>query len=95
MAKRKSVLTNDLTVCYFTQKPGVHIHHVFGGANRNHSEEDGFIVPLCPELHNMSNKGVHFNRELDLALKRICQKYWEDVIGTRKEFIERYGRSWL
>lgn len=58
MGKRKSVLTDDLTVCYFTRSPNPHIHHVFGGANRAHAEEDGFIVPLAPRLHNMSDEGV-------------------------------------
>lgn len=60
-----------------------------------HSEEDGFIVPLVPELHNMSPAGVHFNRALDLRLKRQCQQWFEENIGTRDEFIKRYGKSWL
>lgn len=91
--KRKSVLTDDLEHCYLTGSPNIHIHHVFGGPNRGHSEEDGFIVPLHPDMHNMSDKGVHFNRELDLMLKRECQRIYEQT-HTRKEFIERYGKSW-
>lgn len=93
---RFSIFTDDLEHCYFSGKPHPHIHHVFGGkANRRLSEQDGFIVPLAPELHNMSDQGVHFNREMDLALKQICQKHYEEHIGTREEFIQRYGKSWL
>lgn len=92
--KRRSVLTDDLEHCYLTGSPEVHIHHVFGGPNRSLSEEDGFIVPLRPDLHNMSNKGVHFNRELDLMLKRKCQEIFEQT-RSREDFIKRYGKSWV
>lgn len=92
---RKSVLTDNLRHCIITGSPDVHIHHVFGGANRSKSEGDGFIIPLHPNMHNMSNKGVHFNREMDLHYKRLCQKYYESHMGDRKAFIARYGKSWL
>lgn len=92
---RKSVLTDDLRHCIITGSPDVHIHHVFGGANRSKSEEDGFIIPLRPDLHNMSNQGIHFNREMDLHYKRACQRYYESCMGDRKAFIARYGKSWL
>lgn len=92
---RKSILTDDLRHCIITGSPEAHIHHVFGGANRSKSEEDGFIIPLHPDLHNMSNQGIHFNREMDLHYKRLCQRYYESCIGDRKAFIARYGKSWL
>ena len=93
--KRRSVLTNDLEHCYLTGAPGVHIHHVFGGPNRDHSEEDGFIIPLRPDLHNMSKAGVHFDRKLDLHFKQLCQSWYESNKGTREQFIKRYGKSYL
>ena len=92
--KRKSVLTDDLEHCFLTGSPVVHIHHVFGGPNRALSEEDGFIVPLHPSLHNMSGGGVHFDRDLDLYFKRLCQTEFEKT-GSREAFIRRYGKSWL
>ena len=92
---RHSVLTDDLEHCILTGSPIIHIHHVFGGPNRRLSEADGFIIPLRPDLHNMSDNGIHFNKELDLHFKRLCQEYFEAHMGTRKEFIEKYGRSWL
>jgi hypothetical protein len=95
MAKRKSVLTDDLTRCIITGRPGVHIHHVFGGPNRGKSEKDGFIIPLVPELHNMGPYGIHFNRRLDLEFKQKCQRWYENNKGSRENFISRYGKSWL
>ena len=92
--KRRSVLTDDLEHCYLTGSPVVHIHHVFGGPNRGLSEEDGFIVPLRPDLHNLSGAGVHFDRKLDLYFKRLCQEAYEKT-GSREDFINRYGKSWL
>ena len=49
---------------------GSHRHEVFGGANRQLSIEDGLVIFLVPEMHNMSNKGIHFNKEfMDYAHK--------------------------
>jgi hypothetical protein len=68
---------------------------VFVGPNRGKSEEDGFIIPLVPELHNMGPYGVHFNRRLDLEFKKRCQQRYENIKGSREEFPNRYGKSWL
>lgn len=92
--KRHSIFTDDLEHCYYTKKPHPHIHHCFGGPNRSLAEEDGFIIPLAPELHNMSYAGVHYQRSWDLQLKRQCQEYYEAHIGTREQFVERYFKSW-
>lgn len=81
--------------CYFTKRRGnLHKHHIFGGANRSISEREGFWVYLTPELHNMSNGGVHFNRYLDLKLKRECQAKYEET-HTREEFMQLIGRNYL
>lgn len=74
-----------------------HRHEVFFGyANRQKSIDDGLVVFLQPEMHNMSKKGVHFNKTFNLYLKRIGEQAWCDYYGkTIEDFIERYGRSWL
>ena len=65
----------------------IHDHHIFGGtANRKNSENHVFKVFLCGHHHNMSNEGVHFNRELDLKLKRECQAKFEET-HSREEFM--------
>lgn len=75
---------------------GLHKHHIFGGANRKHSDEDGLVIFLRPEDHNMSNKGIHANKEFDLYAKRKAQAVWQEFYGKDKEaFIRRYGKSYL
>lgn len=90
-----SVFTDDLSTCYLTSSPVTHRHHIFGSSNRKRSEKYGFIVPLRPDLHNMSNEGVHFNRELDLKFKVMAQEYYEANYGTRDQFRKEFGKSYL
>lgn len=82
------------------RKEGLHRHEVFyGSLYRKRSIEDGLVVFLKPEMHNMSNEGVHFNKVFDLHLKRIGQQTamkhygWniQDFIHKvrKKLFIER------
>ena len=52
-------------------------------------------VWLCPKHHNMSDEGVHFNRELDLQLKKLAQEYYEANYGDRVDFRETFGRNYL
>lgn len=91
----KSILQSEKQ-CYLTGETGqLHKHHIFFGRGlRKISEENGFWVYLLPRLHNMSNDGVHFNRELDLKLKRACQKKYEEK-HTREEFMALIGRNYL
>lgn len=76
---------------------GSHRHEVFfGTANRKKSIEDGLVIYLTPEMHNMSDKGIHFNRNLDIWAKKVAECVWMDYYGkTAEEFIQRYGKSWL
>lgn len=73
-----------------------HRHEIFFGKNRQKSIQDGLVVFLRPELHNMSNKGVHFNKEFDLQLKQAGQRRWQEYYKkTTDDFIKRYGRNYL
>ena len=73
----------------------IHKHHIFyGTSNRKHSEEYGLTVYLCGKHHNLSNEGVHFNKPLDLKLKQLAQKKFEET-HTREEFIKIFGKSVL
>ena len=83
---------------YSTERTVVHCHRheVFFGPNRQKSIKDGLVVFLSPEMHNMSNHGVHFNREFDLYLKRIGQQAWmEHYKKTVEDFIREYGKNYL
>lgn len=90
----KSILQEEKK-CFLTGYEGqLHKHHIYGGANRRISEKHGFWIWLKPELHNLSNQGVHFNHDLDLKLKRICQRKYEET-HTREEFMQLIGRNYL
>ena len=92
---RKSILTDDLEHSFLSGIPTNVIHHIYQGTGRRKiSEREGFIVPLTPAEHNMSDNAVHFNRKLDLYLKRLGQKKYEET-HTREEFIKLIGRSYL
>lgn len=43
---------------------GVERHHLMGGADRSHADEDGLWVPLSPDHHNSSRMSVHHNKEM-------------------------------
>ena len=75
---------------------GSHRHECIYGPNRKKSIEDGLVVFLTPEMHNMSKQGVHFNKELDLELKRLAQETWMKYYNkTKEDFIKRFGRSYI
>lgn len=75
-----------------------HRHEIFYGTskNRQYSIEDGLVVFLAPEMHNMSNLGIHFNREADQALKQMAERVWIEHYGrTIQEFVDRYGKNYI
>ena len=54
------------------------------------------VIFLTPEDHNMSEKGIHANKEFDLYAKRKAQLRWMEFYGkTEEQFRKRYGKSWL
>ena len=91
-----SILSNE-KCCFFCKTTiGLHKHHIFFGANRKKSDKDGCWVYLCAKHHNMSDKSVHFDRNLDLLLKKKCEQVWIDYYGKSKEdFRIRYGKNYL
>lgn len=93
--KLKSVFTDDMDHCIFTEYAPVERHHIFGGSNRKRSEDYGFVVPLKPDLHP---NGVHAGKcakEIDAYLKMMAQRYYEENFGSREDFIKEFGKSYL
>ena len=97
------MLNNDKRCFVCGTTNDLHIHHIFEGtANRKKSEEDDMKIYLCGYHHNMSNAGIHYNKELELKVKKLAQQVWmrqfvpnlplEDQIEA---FIKRYGRNYL
>ena len=92
----ESIIQNEKK-CFITGSiTDLHCHHIFGGGLRLKSEKYGLKVWLRSDYHNMSDKGVHFNRDLDLMLKKIGQTVWQEKYGkTEQDFIKEFGKSWL
>ena len=79
-----------------TRFEGSHRHEIFYGSNRQKSIEDGLVIFLRPEDHNMGDNGIHKNREFDLYAKRKGQLRWMEFYGkTVEQFRKRYGKSYL
>ena len=91
----KSILQSEKE-CYITgSTENLHRHHIFfGTANRSKSEVYGCWVWLRADWHNMSDYGVHFNKELDRKLKQECQMKFEQLYGHEK-FMNVFGRNYL
>lgn len=73
-----------------------HKHHIFGGAYRKKADEDGLVIFLTPQMHNMSNQGIHFNKWFDTYAKKEGQRRYMEYYGkTKEDFIKRYGHNYL
>ena len=64
--KYESIFSSDLTVCYVTRArkdsgADIHVHHVFGAANKTNSEKYHFLIPLRADWHDMADYGIHKN----------------------------------
>lgn len=92
--KRYSILQQEMNRCYVcgTTKD-LHIHEVFYGVNRQNSIKYGCCVSLCAKHHNMSNEGVHFNKELDKHLKGEMQERFEKVY-PELDFLKIFGKNY-
>ena len=91
----KSILQENRE-CFVTGKTtGLHKHHVFEGtANRRKSEKWGLFIYLTPEYHNTSNKGIHYDKEFELRVKRYAQRRFEELYGHDKWMAE-FHRNYL
>ena len=96
--KNKSIITDRMDRCLICHTYlNIEIHHcIYGVANRKLSDKYGLVVPLC-NMHHRGTNGVHGKNghKLDIKLKQLSQQAWEYQIGTREEFIQTFGKSYL
>ena len=93
----KLVMQNKKECWFCKQQYGLHLHEIyFGTANRPISIKNGFQVYLCGYHHNLGGNGkcVHQCKQMDLELKRACQKKFEET-HTREEFMQLIGKNYL
>lgn len=94
-AEENHSILSDERECYFCRRTEpLHRHHIFPGRNRQRSEDHGCWVWLCPEHHVFGVDAVHNNTATDQALRRECQRKFEET-HTREGFVELFGRSYL
>ena len=98
MAKSKSILqtTKECYLCrieaermgYYGQLPstGLHKHHfIHGTANRKLAEEYGLYAYMCSARHHeYGPESAHGNPQVDLMLKQIAQRAFEEIYGHEK-----------
>jgi len=88
----------DMRHCYVEGCPScvIESHHIFyGNPGRKLSERLGYKEDLCIYHHKDNRVGVHgLNKALDLELKQKYQRKFEES-GTREEFREMFGKSYL
>lgn len=94
---RGETLYSSERMCFICHSPKVHLHHIYGGNGRRQvSDREGCWLYLCPNHHNMSRFGVHFDKELDKSLKADCQRRWmRKNEKTEQDFIATFGRSYI
>lgn len=78
--------------CVVCGSPYVEQHHVlYGVANRKKSEKRGYKIPVCRTHHCE----IHRNRGMALRWMELAQMHYERNFGSRREFIQEFGKSYL
>lgn len=72
-------------------------HHIFyGTAKRQLSDKYGLIIYLCGKHHNLTNEGIHFNKELDNKVKAMAQFRAMDYYNwSIDEWMKIFRRNYL
>lgn len=81
-------------VCVVCGSPFVDTHHIFPNTGRRKlCDKYGYTVHLCREHHSE----VHHNPNegLDLELKQVAQRNFEEHYGSREDFIKLFSRNYL
>ena len=84
----ESIINNEKKCLVCGTTYNLHLHHIFEGTGkRKVSEQYGCWCYLCAKHHNMSDEGVHFNKELDLKLKSDIKRKVRIKQNTLKQKI--------
>lgn len=95
----KSIVENKKECFRCHTKYNLHRHHwhiFYGTANRKKSDKDGCWIWLCGIHHNLTNAGIHFNKDFDLEIKQLTEKKWLEYYDEDIDsFIKRYGKNYI
>lgn len=93
----QSIVDNGIAKCYFCGATRqLERHHIYGGANRAKSEKYGLTVTLCHTCHNEPPRGVHYNANSMLRLRRAAQARAMQVYGwSTDDFRKIFGKNYI
>lgn len=103
----RSIIQEDREHCYLCGKPAywredglyerIEEHHVFfGNPRKKLSEKYGLKVYLHGDgCHRNGKDSPHKNRIIADMLRAAGQKRFEEVHGSREEFVEVFGKNYL
>lgn len=93
-----------LVICETCGKAAECKHHlIFGVGKRNLADQDGLVMDLCNDCHNIGRHRIHDNPVSERLSKILGQERWEKeaiIHGAtpekaREDFIKRYGKSYI
>ena len=93
----KSILQTNDEICFLCGGYGAcEWHHIYGGSNRQKSEQYGLKVRLHHACHNEPPQGVHHNKEAMDYLHQIGQVKAMEYYGwTVDEFRVIFGKNYM
>lgn len=107
----KSIVTKYMEISAFSGKETECVHHLIWGdygALRDKADQDGLLLPLTDDEHNLGTKAerIHGNSAAEKLSKMLGQMAFEkeyyrqkcykgDEDPAREEFRKRYAKSWL
>lgn len=90
-AKRYSILTNNLNICYICHKRRKDdIHEIFGGSNRQISMKYGLTIPTCRECHSDWDTDKELRKRIQEEAK---QKFYK--LYSEEKFLKEFGKKYI
>lgn len=97
--KKKKIHSRSIvsksTYCYICGRIGyTEVHHIFGGPNRQLSEQYGLTVRLCEYCHRVSSTAVHKDGDTMEYIHLRGQQAFEAKY-SHEEFMKIFGRNYI
>lgn len=90
-AKRYSIVTDNLTICYICQKRRKDdLHELFGGSNRRKSIEWGLVIPICRICHSEWKTNEEMRKKYQEEGK---QKFYK--LYSTEKFLKEFGKNYI
>lgn len=87
----QSIIQSNTDECYLCQGIPTDKHHLLRGNKRKKADELGLFIHVCRRCHER----IHNEPWLENELKCLAQVEFENKVGTREQFREIFGRSYI